>query len=83
MAKNVYILVNEDINEMICASEDKDFVREVMCDCFINDVTFSWYWHLNAIRYRDEELPQIAQETWEDVMAWYDDFMRIRVVEVV
>lgn len=83
MAKNVYILVNEDINEMICASEDRDFVREVMCDCFINDVTFSWYWYLNTIRYRDEKLPQIAQETWEDMMAWYDDFMRIRVVEVV
>lgn len=83
MPKTVYMLVNEDINEIMCASEDKDFIREVMCDYFMDDLMYEWYWHLTVIRHTPEEIPQIAQMTWENMMEWYDDNMRIRAVEVV
>lgn len=83
MSKKIYMLVNEDINEVICASEDRDFIREVMCDEFMNDLLYEWCWHLIAIRYIPEELPQIAQMTWENMMEWYDDNIRIKVIEVV
>ncbi len=84
MAKTVYILMNEDINEVICASEDRNFIREVMCDCFMDDLMYEWYWHLAVIRYQGEEdLPQIAKMTWENMMEWYDDNIRIKIIEVI
>ena len=84
MAKRLYLLVNEDINEVLYASEDRDFIRELMCDEFMADLMYEWYWHLIAIRYQGEEdLPQIAQMTWENMMEWYDDNIRIKVIEVI
>lgn len=84
MSKRVYLLVNKDSDEIICASEDKNFVNEVMCDCFMDDLMYEWYWYLTTIKYdKNFELPSIAQNIWENIMEWYDDFMRIRVIEVV
>lgn len=84
MSKRVYLLVNKDSDEIICASEDKNFVNEVMCDCFMDDLMYEWYWYLTTIKYdKNCKLPSIAQNVWENIMEWYDDFMRIRVIEVV
>ena len=84
MSRRVYLLVNKDSDEIICASEDKNFVNEVMCDCFMDDLMYEWYWYLTTIKYdKNFELPSIAQNIWENIMEWYDDFMRIRVIEVV
>ena len=83
MAKKIYALINEDINEVVCASEDKDFIREVMCDCFMDDLMYEWYWYLINIRYFSDELSQVAKMTWENTLEWYDDFMHIQVIEVV
>lgn len=84
MSKRVYLLVNKDSDEIICASEDKNFVNEVMCDCFMDDLMYEWYWYLTTIKYdKNFELPNIAQNIWENIMEWYDDFMHIRVIEVV
>lgn len=84
MAKRLYLLVNEDINEVLYASKDRDFICELMCDEFMADLMYEWYWHLSVIRYQGEEdLPQIAQMTWENMMEWYDDNIRIKVIEVI
>lgn len=86
MAKRIYLLYNINSangDEIICASEDKDFVREVMGDCFIEDVMREWNWHTNTFTYTYEELVQLAKTVWEDMLEWYDEYMVIRVVEVV
>ena len=83
MSKKVYLLINEEINEIMCASEDKDFIREVMCDFFMDDVEYQWYWDLSWSVYEIEELGERAKMIWDDMLEWYDDFIHIQVIEVV
>ena len=54
-----------------------------MGDCFIEDVMREWNWHTNTFTYTYEELVQLAKTVWEDMLEWYDEYMVIRVVEVV
>lgn len=83
MSKKVYVLMNEDINEVICASEDRDLIREIMCDCFMEDLMYDWDWHLCVSRYTPEDLPEIAQMSWENTLEWYDEFIHIKTIEVI
>ncbi len=75
--KKVYILFNYDINEVVLASEDKEFVQECMCDCFMADVEYQWYWEQQYHSLETENIKQIARDIWDDIIIWYDNYMDI------
>ena len=75
--KKVYILFNYDINEVVLVSEDKEFVQECMCDCFMADVEYQWYWEQQYHSFETEDIKQIARDIWDDIIIWYDNYMDI------
>ena len=81
--KKVYILFNVDVEEVIAVSEDRGLIEEIAMDCFIDDVDYQWHWELQHANYTEEELPQRAQELWEDMMTWYTDYIVIFTQEVL
>ena len=60
--KKVYILFNYDVNEVILATEDKEFAQECMCDCFMADVEYQWYWEQQYRSLENENLQQLAYD---------------------
>ncbi len=83
MSKKIYLLQNLSNNEIICASEDKSFIQEVMCDEFINNVFYYWYWHQFISNYKIKDIVGLAQIVWEDTLAWFDENIIIQTVEVI
>ena len=81
--KNIYILYNQDICETLCASEDRELLQEVMCDMFMEDVLFQWYWDLQWSVYEIKDLPERANMIWDDMIEWYWDYIIIEEVEVI
>ena len=75
--KKVYILFNYDVNEVVLVSEDKEFVQECMCDCFMADVEYQWYWEQQYHCLENENIKQIARDIWDDIIIWYDNYMDI------
>ena len=81
--KKVYILFNDDIGEIVDVSEDEDLLREMMCDYFMDDVEYQFYFEQ---QYNDIEVDKAclwAQELWEDMMDWYTKYMYIIEKEVI
>ena len=80
----VYILFNSDINDVMAVSRDKDLINEMLCDYFMSDVEYQWYWEQYHSPYNDEALPDIAREIWRDMIDWYDAYIYVyerRIVE--
>ena len=81
--KKVYILFNDDIGEIVDVSEDEDLLREMMCDYFMDDVEYQFYFEQ---QYNDIEVDKAslwARELWEDMMDWYTKYMYIIEKEVI
>lgn len=81
--KKVYILYNWESNEIIAASEDRDLINEILCDAFIDDVNYQWYWELMWSTYEIEDLPERAKMVWEDIIDWYDEYIGIYEEELI
>ena len=83
--KKVYILYNSDIGDVIAVSENKTLLEELMCDYFIDDVNYEWYWRTNrSLRPLSEnEIADIAVDVWDGMMEWYNDYMIIFKSEVI
>ena len=81
--KRIYVLYNHDINEAIYASEDYGLLCEILCDTFMDDVKYQWYWDLNWSQYEIEDLPERAKMVWRDMLEWYNDYVYIEEVEVI
>ena len=83
--KKVFILYNWDVNEIIAVSEDRDLLRELMCDYFLSDAYYQWYWEqMNPkVPLDPEVLPRKAKEVWIDIFEWYEDYMEIMEEEVI
>lgn len=81
--KRIYVLYNMDTNEVIYASEDYDLLCEVMCDIFIDDVEYQWYWDSQWSIFETEDLGERAKMVWEDMLEWYNDYVIIKEVEVI
>lgn len=75
--KKVYILFNYDVNEVILATEDKEFAQECMCDCFMADVEYQWYWEQQYRSLENENIKQTAHDIWNDMLSWYEDYIGI------
>ena len=81
--KKVYILFNDDIGEIVNVSEDEDLLREMMCDYFMDDVEYQFYYEQ---QYNDIEADKAsfwARELWEDMIDWYTKYMYIIEKEVI
>ena len=75
--KKVYILFNYDVNEVILATEDKEFAQECMCDCFMADVEYQWYWEQQYRSLENDNIKQLAYDIWNDMIIWYNDYIGI------
>ena len=75
--KKVYILFNYDINEVILATEDKEFAQECMCDCFMADVEYQWYWEQQHRSLENKNIKQIARDIWDNMIIWYENYIDI------
>ena len=83
--KKIYVLFNHDINEIMTASEDRDLLCELMCDYFIDDVNFQWYWEQQTSIIGDTyaERCETAKNIWDDFMDWYNTYIEIMETEVI
>lgn len=70
--KKVYILYNCEINEVMAVSEDKDLINEIMCDYFIEDVEYEWFWRTQFNSSLTDNLSEVAKDVWYDTLNWYD-----------
>ena len=81
--KKVYILFNYDVSEIVLVSEDRDFVRECLCDCFMADVDYQWYWEQMHTTCNPKSINETARDIWNDMLQWYEDYMGIIEEEVI
>ena len=77
--KKVYILFNCDINEVMAVSEDKQLIQEIMCDYFMEDIAYDWFWATQVENYSEDRLGEIATDIWYNMLNWYD--MQILILE--
>lgn len=75
--KKVYILYNWDNNEVIAVSEDRDLINEIMCDCFMDDLDYQWYWDQIYNTYETDNIYQIAKEVWDTTLEWYNEYIGV------
>lgn len=83
--KKIYVLFNYDVNEIMAISEDRDLLCELMCDYFMNDVIFEWYWGQQHHSIGDTYVKRCktAKHVWDDIMDWYNNYVEIIESEVV
>ena len=83
--KKVYILYNSDIGDVIAVSENKNLLEELMCDYFIDDVNYEWYWRINRSLHplNENKIHDIVIDVWDEMMEWYNDYMLIFESEVI
>lgn len=81
--KRIYVLYNFDTNEVLYASEDYDLLCEIMCDMFIADVEYQWYWDAQWNSCEEEDLSARAKMIWNDMFDWYNDYVEIKETEVI
>ena len=79
--KKIYVIFNADINQIVCATEDKSLAEEYMMDAFIEDAEYQWYWEQQHTPHFDPY--KEASEIWNDVLTWYVDYVEIFVSEVL
>lgn len=81
--RKIYILFNYDINEVILATEDKEFAQECMCDCFMADVEYLWLWEQYHPFEKIDEAKEYAKNLWDDMIEWYNNNIDIIEEEIV
>ena len=73
----VYVLYNWDSNEIIAISQDRGLIEEIMCDCFIDDLEYQWYWDQYYDSYKTNDPRKMAELIWTDMLEWYDGYIGI------
>ena len=83
--KKIYVLFNHDVNEIMATSEDRDLLCELMCDYFMNDVNFEWYWEQQHRPIGDTYVKscKTAKYVWDDIMDWYNNYVEIMESEII
>lgn len=80
----IYTIYDIESNKIIISSTDKDFINELLCDYFMEDLMYNWYDSLYFFNNKKkEELPSFANEIWDETFSRYDDFMKIIESELV
>lgn len=80
----IYTIYDVENNKIIISSTDKDFINELLCDYFMEDLMYNWYDSLYFFNNKKkEELPSFANEIWDETFSRYDDFMEIIESELV
>lgn len=80
----IYTIYDIENNKIIISSTDKDFINELLCDYFMEDLMYNWYDSLYFFNNKKkEELPSFANEIWDETFSRYDDFMEIIESELV
>lgn len=71
--RKVYVLYNWDTNDIIAISEDRGLIEEIMCDCFMADVEYQWFWEQQYHTLEIAEANEYAKDLWNDMVEWYED----------
>ena len=80
----IYTIYDIENSKIIISSTDKDFINELLCDYFMEDLMYNWYDSLYFFNNKKkEELPSFANEIWDETFSRYDDFMKIIESELV
>ena len=80
----IYTIYDVENSKIIISSTDKDFINELLCDYFMEDLMYNWYDSLYFFNNKKkEELPSFANEIWDETFSRYDDFMEIIESELV
>lgn len=80
----IYTIYDIENSKIIISSTDKDFINELLCDYFMEDLMYNWYDSLYFFNNKKkEELPSFANEIWDETFSRYDDFMEIIESELV
>lgn len=76
----VYIIFNLDTGQPECVTKDKQLAQEYLCDYFMNDVLYEWYW---AQQYDKDFNPKHdARDIWYANLDWYNTYVEIFESEV-
>ena len=90
MNKSIYTLINtEDLYpEAQYSSYDKSFLEEIMCDEFMLDVMYEFNIRMNRVEVVSNEFlnnnkERIAEESWNEVLDYYNDYVSIIMSDVI
>ncbi len=81
----IYTIYDVENGKIIISSTDKDFINELLCDYFMEDLMYNWYDSLDFFNNvnKDYELHLLANSVWDETLHWYDNFMEIIESELV
>ena len=83
MNNKIYYFINDaDYAEICYSSYDKSLLEEIMYDEFFNDVICETYYR-SRIYDSIEEIKSIFNETWEDMLCYYNDYIHIEESEII
>ena len=90
MNKSIYTLINtrELYPEAQYSSYDKSFLEEIMCDKFMLDVIDEFNARMNRVELVSNEFlngnnRRIAQESWNDILDYYNSYVNIVMSDVI
>ena len=61
-------------------SKDKDLLQEIMCDDFLELAYYDFYFRMNYMTSKSEEIARIA---WEEVLSYFEENIDIFEVNEV
>jgi len=89
MNKSIYILINdEDYPGVYHSSYDESLLEEIMCDEFMLDVMYEFNSRINGAEIVSNEFlnnnkERIAEESWNEVLDYYNDYVSIIMSDVI
>ena len=89
MNNKIYILINdEDYPEVCYSSYDESLLKEIMCDEFMLDVMCEFNLRMNRAELVNNEFlnnnnRRIAEESWNDVLDYYNAYVDIAVSNII
>ena len=89
MNNKIYILINdEDYLEVCYISYDESLLKEIMCDEFMLDVMCEFNLRMNRAELVNNEFlnnnnRRIAEESWNDVLDYYNAYVDIAVSNII
>ena len=90
MNESIYTLINaEDLYpDAQYSSYDRSFLEEIMCDEFMLDVMYEFNFRMNRAELVSNEFlndnnRRIAQESWNDILDYYNSYVNIVMSDVI
>ena len=89
MNDKIYILINdEDYPEVCYSSYDESLLKEIMCDEFMLDVMYEFNFRMNRAElvsneFLDDNNRRIAQESWNDILDYYNAYVNIVMSDII